>query len=287
MESKTVKISELLDDYTDNEFCIEGETEVQNEEIKDIVKSKVNKGRKPVLKIIGVAAAAAVFAAAAMAVTSVMTTRFSLPGGGEIIKEQYSDGIYSLELGFDDDLLQKEDGRLYLTVGNDKTDVTQIIDTKKPYILSYENGGAPAYVIVGGTVEHYSYLELVCVDGEWTGLGKTDNQWEKEIIVNISAEEDGLWGFVWDAYDDVNGNGVYDLGEQTYRYGYNNDPLGHVDIPADWRDTSSMAWLIEALDSLGFINAPEEGAEDTSQNITNSVAEESGYLQTSPALPEI
>ncbi len=62
MESKTVKISELLDDYTDNEFFIDEESEVNIDKIKEKVIAKVSGKKtkiKPVAKIMIAAAAAA------------------------------------------------------------------------------------------------------------------------------------------------------------------------------------------------------------------------------------
>ena len=264
-----LKISELMDDYIDNEVCIEGDTLVDNEELKSLVLGQAKtKGRmKPLFKTTMVAAAAMAVLAAVMAATTIIGGRFTTDSGGVGTYEVYPNGRGSASFDIGEDVLVKEGDRLYFVIGDKSTDITDIIDSKKPYIYSYEVEGnsQPIHIIIGGTPEHYSYVQLAHFEGMcWWGIGKTDNQWEKAIHVNIDDDPvidiDGniihehAWDFCWDDYEDANGNGEYDLGENRYRYAYNNDGFAHVDIPANWYETSRMAWLIDGLLQLGFID---------------------------------
>lgn len=302
---KELKISELMDDYTDNEFCMDGETLVDNEELKILVleKAKTKRKVKPLFKVIAVAAAAIAVLAMTMAATTIMGGSFTTPYGGKGTYEILPNGGASLTLDLGDDVLVKEGDRLYFVLGDEKTDITDIIDPKTPYIYSYEAEGSskPVHIIIGGTPEHYSFVQLFYFDGiTWWGSGKTDNEWEKQI--NVSVDDDPVldadgnilhehaWSFSWDGYEDANGNGKYDRDEKMYRYGYNNDLLAHVDIPPNWREVSSMVWLIDALGQLGLIELPDPNAPIVTTAATEKTEDTEsmgeGYAQTEPCLPE-
>ena len=268
---RELKISRLMDDYVDNEVCIEGDTLVNNEELKSLVlgQAKTKRRMKPLLKTIMVAAAAMAALSMIMAATTIIGGRFTTVNGGIGTYEHYPSGAASASFDIGEDVLVKEGDRLYFVIDDKKTDITDIIDPKKSYIYSYNVKGnnQPIHIIIGGTPEHYSYVQLAYFEGMcWWGVGKTDNQWDKQIYVNINDDpvidiggniiHEHSWSFCWDDYEDANGNCKYDLGEKTYRYAYNNDVIAHVDIPTNWYETSSMAWLIDGLLKLGFIEAP-------------------------------
>ena len=270
--NKEYRISELMENYTDNELFLEGEQTVDTEKAVSDLLGQVKPRRRanPLFKAIAVAAAAMTVLATTMAATIVIGGRFATPNGGGGTYEIYPNGGASASFDIGEDVLVKEGDRLYFVFGDEKRDITDIIDPKKPYIYSYsvEGNSQPIHIIIGGTPEHYSYVQLAYFEGMcWWGSGKTDNQWEKAIRVHIDdrpvVDIDGniihnhAWSFCWDGYEDANGNGEYDLGEKIYRYGYNNDGNAHIDIPADWRETGSMVWLIDGLLQLGFIEAPE------------------------------
>lgn len=175
MESKTVKISELLDDYTDNEFCIEGETEVQNEEIKDIVLKKAKKRVKPAKKIIiaAVAAAAALTAVMGAAAQRIIFTGLDGTDHGYYIDVNGNEYKYHHSSNTNmEAVVLEENGRLYLTADGGKTDITDLIDEETPYIYKCHDqpadvDNAENYIVIGGTPNEYGYDSYTLFDGEW------------------------------------------------------------------------------------------------------------------------
>ncbi|MCH5200360.1 MAG: hypothetical protein J1F60_05305 [Oscillospiraceae bacterium] len=302
---REIDITMLMDNYTDNEFNIGGEAGVEAEKVVSAVLPQVKqrKKAKPLFKVIAAAAAAVVALATVMAATVIRGGRFTTINGGGGTYEFYPNGGASASFDLGEDVLVKEDDRLYFVIGDEKTDVTDIIDPQTPYIYSYnvESNSQPIHIIIGGTAEHYSFVHLAYFEGiGWWGMGKTDSEWAKEIMVQTDddpvLDADGNilhehgWSFHWDGYEDANGNGEYDREEKTYRYGYNNDFIAHVDIPPNWREVSSMVWLIDALDQLGLIEVPDPNAPIVTTAATEKPEETEsigeGYAQTEPCLPE-
>lgn len=271
---KKIDITELMDNYTDNEFNIGGEAGAEADKVvsKVLPQVKQRKKVKPIFKIAAVAAAAVVFAATAIAATAIMSGSFTMANGGESSYELYPDGtgVVTVVIGQDDFLVEKDD-RLYFAVDGRKKDITDIIDPQKPYIYTYETEGSskPVHIIVGGTPEHYAYVQLAYYEGMgWSGIGCFDNTLREQLIVDIQEkpvfDDDGniLHEHMWFLHrlrcEDRNNNGYYDSEEITVLYKYSNDSEYGVELPANWREDSEAAWLIDALDQLGIIELPQQ-----------------------------
>ena len=113
----TIKISRLMDAYTDNEFFIHGESEVNLEMVKNNVIEKAEgakKRMKPVAKVlIGVAAAAALAVGATATTVAIMKGSVQ-NASGATYNYEITDGGYTIEMSITDygDILTLEDGRL-------------------------------------------------------------------------------------------------------------------------------------------------------------------------------
>ena len=173
---KELKISELMDSYVDNEVCIEGETSVDNEELKGLVlkQAKTKRKMKPLFKGIIAAAAAVVLAGTATAAT---VATVAIKGGftsttGTNISystDENGDSYISISDSYKDFKVPIEltgDGRLIFVADGQNKDVTDIIDEKTPYIYAFtEADGSDSYMIVGGTPEDYGWVQLIYMDG--------------------------------------------------------------------------------------------------------------------------
>ncbi len=91
-----------------------------------------------------------------------------MPGSGHAV---FSPGT--------DEPVTSEDGRLWLTIGGERRDITDLVDETTPYI--YENmdekTGNKGYLIVGGTAERFGWVEFSVMDGcvgALTGLNYSD-----------------------------------------------------------------------------------------------------------------
>ena len=193
MIMKELKISQLMDDYVDNEVCMEGETCVDNEELKELVlaQAKTKRKIKPLFKVIAVAAVAVVAAATTMAATTDRGGKFRSAGGSEYMyefKERYTQG--ALHPADYESLLKEEDGRLYLTIDGEITDITDLIDRQTPYIYTYTDAqtnavsGKVSYVIAGGTPDDYGVVDIAYIEGlGWWGGGAMDGDNNNDIHV--------------------------------------------------------------------------------------------------------
>ena len=271
---KELKISQLMDDYIDNEVCIEGETCVDNEELKGLVleQAKTKRKVKPLFKGIAVAAAAVVFVATAVAATSAIGGKFRSAGGSEFTYE-FKDGYTQAAMHPADyeSLLKEENGRLYLTVDGETTDVTDLIDRQTPYIYTCTNdesnieSGKVSYVIVGGTPDDYGVVDIAYIEGlGWWGGGAMDGNADNDVYV--ANWDNGLhdepptqsYSISYFLFYDAHGNQVQipsEEGVTSYLWLSANREDGKItysDFPSTWREDCNVAWLIEALLQLGI-----------------------------------
>ena len=174
---KELKISQLMDDYTDNEFCIEGETWVDNEELKSLVLEQVKPKRKmkPLFKgLIAAAAAVGIVAVAGVVGASyesdlIRGSYISVLGTNiEYYRQAEPKKWQDWTVGIERELpvVMKSD-RIFFNAGDGtSTDITDIIDDNTPYIVESVNpDGYFCYQIIGGTPEDYGFIE-VYDDGE-------------------------------------------------------------------------------------------------------------------------
>ena len=178
---KEYKISEIMEDYTDNEFFVEGEQTVDTEkavsELLGQVKSR-KKRIKPLFKVLIAAAAAVVLAGAATAATIAVSsfttaTNLKVTGTYNNVHTDSSEEIVPIRV--------EEGNRLIFTADGDYTDITDLVDENTPYIYRYINDmGYECYVIVGGTAGNYGYVDLYTV-----GMGR----WDADLTNARTPEE--------------------------------------------------------------------------------------------------
>lgn len=73
----------------------------------------------------------------------------------------------------------QEDGKLWFVDGEERTDLTGLIDENTPYIYEHTDPktGNKGYVIMGGTVDHFGWAEFFATEdgsGSLTGLDYAD-----------------------------------------------------------------------------------------------------------------
>ena len=270
---KELKISELMDDYVDNEVCIEGETWVDNEELKSLVMEQVKSKRKikPLFK--GLIAAAAVvgvcFAGAVVA--------SQMSGSGSIITDIGATVNYTIDedgswdrleyLGDGEDVFTLDNGRLYLKTNGEKTDITDLIDRETPYIYSYTNpeNGYENYIIAGGTTEEYGFVDLTHVSTYvWLGCGENYGIPHPiglrgfntiTVLIDFTIDrdperlDDRYFQTIYDGYHayDEEGN----IKEGTGLAHHHDNTIRGIPSPEE-RDCPD-AWLLNALEQIGLI----------------------------------
>lgn len=223
-----------MDAYTDDEFFIQGESEVNMDTVKNNVIEKAAGAKrriKPLVKIlIGVAAAAILAAGGATA----MATRggYTTPMG---ISVSDGGGFHSAE-DREHPIKVEEGNRLMFVADGQHIDITDLVDENTPYIYTYQNSdGDDCYTVVGGAADDYGYIELLPYkieeDGEnivvWMEMGwnsrlpepayhDTDplRPWFKPWCL-AAFDELGLWSEIRNWGENV----WFELNEAT-RYGY-------------------------------------------------------------------
>ena len=267
---KELKISQLMDDYTDNEVCIEGETLVDNAELKGLVLEQVKTKRKvkPLFKVLIAAAAAATVCVAGVAVvgSDFKSGSFTTGSGIQFEYEVHENGSSTYARLDYIDTLTTEDGRLYLNTEDITIDITDLTDEKTPYIYTYTNSGTgeDAYIIAVGTPAHYEFADLFRVEGiGWIGHGCINGSGMNSIRVNITQYPElkefepsrGDPAFSADRWIDIEYNNFHR--HQGYR-DENGDYMSiddnHVIVPMiPETENCSVAWFISAIDQLDLL----------------------------------
>ena len=168
---KEIDITRIMDDYTDNEFGIEGELAVDEEKAVSELMTQVKpkKRMKLIFKVL-IAAAALVSLMGAAAANGFYFTTISGEDIAYYIDEfgmvhhegtSHLDGTEALAR-----VVQLEDDRLYFVADGGKTDITDLIDEETPYIyklhdLPTDKPNCENYIIVGGTPEQYGFISFV------------------------------------------------------------------------------------------------------------------------------
>ena len=264
---KKYEITELMREYTADEFGIEGENAADTEKVVESVMGQVKpKGKvKPLFKVLVAAAAMCVVGGSVVGASILTSGQFTTAAGREITFGIYHDHQESTATvdGLET-LVTLEDGRLYFNVNGESTDITDLTDSQTPYIYSYtvSETGKPAYIIAGGTPEEYGVVELIYMDViGWQGDGAINGEiYGRDLSVRI-YDPDDRYSYVHGWY---RSNKTFNISNLTYLE--NNDgeyeTLGHwhgseVDILPTWRDECEEAWLIEGLAQLGLIELPD------------------------------
>lgn len=166
---KRFMISELMDEYVDQEVFPQGGESVDTGAVKARVLAKAapaKKRRMPRWKTALIAAALAVGCALCIA-AGLPAKVFQLASGGTASYQQVTEH-YAVVTQRGEEPLKMEDGRLWLVVNGEQTDITDQIDENTPYI--YDNADSETgrwdYLVVGGTPENYGWIEFHQLEGE-------------------------------------------------------------------------------------------------------------------------
>lgn len=159
---KKLEISRLMDEYVDTEFFPEGGSAADADAVKARVLAQAApaKRRRAPLKMALLAAALAVGCALCIA-AGLPTTVYHLATGGTVTVQRGPDGYASYDFSnqFPAEPVVLENGRLWLVVKDERTDITDLIDMETPYIVEDTDPetGLSNYLIVGGTPEDFGY----------------------------------------------------------------------------------------------------------------------------------
>ena len=272
--SNEIKISRLMDAYTDNEFFIQGESEVNMDTVKNnVIEKAAKKKMKPVAKVLIGVAAAAVLGVGATAATFIMQGSVTNASGATYDYEVTDHG-YSIALSVTDygSILTLEDGRLYFNMGDERTDVTDLMDNQTPYIYAYTNAdtGLKNYVVLGGTPEEYYIIDLTYLEGiGWQGDGALDGIGGNMVqfrLEDMEAQAPDEEDFTYMSLA-FGKNFIKDreTGEITpvrdgwpyhdHHVMWSEGVVKQTDVPENWETDCMDAWLLKALIQLEIIPA--------------------------------
>ena len=269
---KEYRISELMENYTDNEIFLEGEQTVDTEKaVSDLLAQvKPKKKMRPLFKGLVAAAAAVVVLTGSVITAAALSFGFTTATGRQVEYFPVIDGhqyLWSSSTAELDDALTLEDGRLILNVDGKSIDITDMVDRKTPYIYSYElpESEKTAYVIAGGTPEEYGVVDMVYNEGTgWLGMGAVNGSHDNggSIFVEIDRTwHEGGW-----QPGEIRKVESWYMTTQNYDISYtpkNTDGHDCIHFNArifpTWRDECYDAWLIQALLDLDLIQLPTIG----------------------------
>lgn len=242
---KQLEISRLMDEYQDNEIFPEEGCAAEPEAVKARVLAKVKPparkrrltGRKKLLLAAGLAAALVLLVGAGF---PSMVYRLA----NSTLRFEQTPNSTSVAYEHGTSSMTAEDGRLFFVLDGERTDITDLIDADTPYIYdgSDPETGMTYYLIMGGTPEHYGWLEWVKVpnpyvaeDGEPTPVLDADGRFTTYDLTIVTCE-----------------------GER-YATGTGGAGLGAL----FWSDVKDHPWLIAGAKQLGipFVD-PESGTDE-------------------------
>lgn len=237
---RQVEISRLMDEYRDSEFCPEDGSTADAEAVKSRVLAKIKPAagkrrlsrKKKWLLAAGLAAALVLIGAGFPSVMYRLansTVTFTQTPDSQCIT--YEGGSY----------VKLEDGRLFFVLGDERTDITDQIDENTPYIYdgSDPEAGMTCYLIMGGTPDHYGWLEWTQVPSPFTA--------EEGEPVAFADENGNITTYYFDSFTCDEQGERYDTGDAG------TDAL-------DWACLKDYPWLIAGAKELGlpFVNSKYE-----------------------------
>jgi len=194
-----------MDDYQDNEFFPEGGGAADAQAVKDLVLAQAAPAKKrrmpPLTKVL---IAAALAAGCVLCIAAGLPTRvYHLVTGGIVTIQYGPNGYVSTDFSQDaaQGIVVLEDGRLWLNLNGDHTDITDLIDAETPYVVESTDPetGLSGCLIAGGTPEDFGwaywqeaedgrlfgggsggcYTSYCTIDGETYALQElTEEQWD-------------------------------------------------------------------------------------------------------------
>ena len=221
-------ISELMDEYVDNEVFPQGGETAGVEAVKARVLAKAAPARKkprPRLKT--------VLIAAALAVVMVVLVGAGFPfisyrlAGGDLFYQETSDGNITA-LRHTEPLMTLEDGRLWFIQEGQRMDITDLISEETPYIhdASDPETGMTYYIIMGGTPEAYGWFEWIVPPDSFGGADSANrprSMYDCEFVFQGGQPDETS-----QVYGDLSADGV------------------------DWSRVERRPWLVAAAEALGI-----------------------------------
>lgn len=137
------------------------------------------KRRAPSVKVMVLAAALAVGCVLSIA-AGLPAQVYNFMSGGSVAITEGDNGSANWVLGDEDYTpIVQEDGKLWFVNGEERTDLTGLIDEDTPYIYEHTDPatGNKGYVVMGGTLDHFGWAEFFVTEdgaGSLTGLDYAD-----------------------------------------------------------------------------------------------------------------
>ena len=142
-------------------------SDLKKEEIMELLEKKdAQKRRTPSVKVMVLAAALAV--GCVLSIAAGLPARvYNFASGNQFYNMPGTDKT-GMTVGGEVAPIKVEDGRLWFEADGQKVDITNKVDENTPYIYEHTDPttGEKGYVIVGGTVENFGWIEYVVMDGK-------------------------------------------------------------------------------------------------------------------------
>lgn len=233
---KRLRISSLMDEYTDTEFFPTGGGAVDPGAVKERVlasaKAQTKKKRMPrkkkVLLAAALAAALILLAGAGYPYFRYQLVKSSLTFGQEAA------GKYKSFLE-KNTIVEEEDGRLFFAPEDgQRIDITDLVSEETPYIYdgSDPDAGLTYYIIMGGTPECYGWLTWIRMPNPMY----EPKAYERKMTTAYHFYISDVW-----------------IGGQTGHMGLDVDAV-------EWWDSMDHSWLLSGAERLGipFEGQPED-----------------------------
>ena len=236
---KRLRISKLMDEYTDTEFFPTGGSAVSPERVKARVLAQAM-AAAPTRRKQKMPRKKKILLAAALAAAMVLL----MAAGYPLFQRQLVNG--SLSFGQDErgrfvsfeahgSIMEVEDGRLYYTPEDgQRVDVTDLVSEETPYIYdgSDPDNGLTYYIIMGGTPECYGWFTWVRTpnpfyDGDAPAVDKDGFETAYHFRISNGSSRMGLGS--------LGGPGGYIL---------------------EWNDNMDHPWLLAGAEQLGITFLP-------------------------------
>lgn len=160
-----MKVSEIMDNYTDNEFLIEGQQEVSADMVSEGVLAKIKAEKKPLrLRTKILIIAAAVTALAGITGASLNDAYFTSQVGDEVSGLGGMSSIHG-DMIAPYTIVENEDGKkVFFTANNEYIDITDYINRGENYYYYFSEvdnrcNEYPAILCVGGTIDDLGFGE--------------------------------------------------------------------------------------------------------------------------------
>ena len=237
---RRLKISKLMDEYTDTEFFPTGGSAVSPERVKARVLASVNvqpkKKQLPKKKKVLLAAALAAVMILLMAAGYPLVQRQLV--NGSLSFGQNVEGKY-VSYEQRDDIIMEEDGRLYFSPEDgQRVDITDLVSEETPYIYDGSDPDTELtyYIIMGGTPECYGWLT-----------------WIRTPNLHANEHEPGI------AHDEFTTAYHYFLMDHTISSQHGHMGLSGLGLQIlEWDDNMDHHWLLAGAEQLGIIFMPTE-----------------------------